>query len=329
MDTRPAVAEKARFAGKLGHQIFVDVIRPVEIPDQHCADGVERDQKRDDDKRQAPDLDVVAEKNQDRDAHDQHKPSAGRADTLRILDRRRGRKAIKGGCLGGIGKAPRDQPVTLAGKLVDQADRFDLNHIGHRDAEGSDDQRHIHEQAEPSPNGRPVLPCAVHGMFQRDDQHHQRQNHGEEPFAGEFAKLEPVISGDVAQALVKARDAWDGIHQADDDKPDRKPVQERTCSGDIRLWCRGRWRLVRLLLRHRSMFPPNKGCPGRPMAAARQCLARLQITAWRNPGRYSRPLPRRGPHRGGISVASRRTCRLWLCRQPRQARPGAGRVSST
>ena len=34
---------------------------------------------------------------------------------------------------------------------------------------------------------------------------------------------------------VKARDAGDGIHQADDDKPDGKPVQERTCSGDIRL----------------------------------------------------------------------------------------------
>ena len=86
---------------------------------------------------------VVAEENQDRDAHDQHKPSAGCADTLRILDRRRGRKAVKGGCLGGIGKAPRDQPVTLAGKLVDQADRLDLNHIGHRDAEGSDDQAEI------------------------------------------------------------------------------------------------------------------------------------------------------------------------------------------
>ena len=75
-------------------------------------------------------------------------------------------------------------------------------------------------------------------MFQRDDQHHQRQHHGEEPFAGEFAQLEPVLAGQVAQALVEPRNTGDRIQQADDDKADSQPVKERTGRGQIGLWRR-------------------------------------------------------------------------------------------
>ena len=151
MDTRSPVAEKARLAGKFGHQIFVDVVGTVKIPDQDGADGVERNQKCDDDKRQSPDLDVVSEENQDRHTHDQNQPAAGGADTLRVLDSRRCRQAVQFCRLCRICETSGDQPVTLAGELVDQADGLDLDDIGHRNAEGGDDQRHIHEQPEASP----------------------------------------------------------------------------------------------------------------------------------------------------------------------------------
>ena len=162
MYARPPVAQEARLAGEFGHQIFVDVVRTVEIPDEDGADGVERDQKRDDDQRQAPDLDVVSEENQDRHTHDQDQPAAGGADTLRVLDGRWRRQAIQFRRLGRVRKASGDQPVTLAGELVDQADGLNLDDIGQGDAEGGDDERHIHEQPEPSPQCRPVLPGLVH-----------------------------------------------------------------------------------------------------------------------------------------------------------------------
>ena len=108
MDTRSPVAEKARLAGKFGHQIFVDVVGTVKIPDKDGADGVERNQKCDDDKRQSPDLDVVSEENQDRHTHDQNQPAAGCADTLRVLDGCRRRQAIQFRRLGRIREASGD-----------------------------------------------------------------------------------------------------------------------------------------------------------------------------------------------------------------------------
>ena len=165
-------------------------------------------------------------------------------------------------------------------------------------------------------------------MFQRDDQHHQRQHQGEEPFAGELAQLEPVLSCQVAQSLVKSRNARDRIQQTGDDKADSQPVQEGAGRGQIGL-CRSWGRFVRhvvLLPRNQRSFfnVSKKKCPGRCLTTARHYSGQAFLTAWRSQERCSRPLPRRAPHRGGISEASRRTCRWWRCRQFRRATPAAG-----
>ena len=87
MNVRNAVEERSRLSPQFGHQIFVDVFWPVEVPNQHGANGVKRDADGYGDQRKSPDFDVVSQEHQDRHAHDGNQPYASRTDAFWILNR--------------------------------------------------------------------------------------------------------------------------------------------------------------------------------------------------------------------------------------------------
>ena len=129
MHVRHAIQKGTWFASQLGHQVFVDVLRPMEIPHQYGADGVERDDNRNQHQRQSPDLDVVAQENQHPDPYDRHQPDTGGRDAFGVFNRIRDRQPHGFGeldlCFQGFSHDPR----AFAGDGIDQTDAVDLDQI--------------------------------------------------------------------------------------------------------------------------------------------------------------------------------------------------------
>ena len=90
--TRSAIAEHARFTRKLGHEIFVYIFSAVYVPNQRCDDRVCCNQDRNDHQWQAPDFDVVGQKHNNREANDQHQPTARRVYALGVFHSRHRRQ---------------------------------------------------------------------------------------------------------------------------------------------------------------------------------------------------------------------------------------------
>ena len=86
MHIRHTIEKRSRFAPKLGHIIFIYVIWSVEVPDKHGDDGVCSDTEGNGHKGQSPDLDIVAQKDNQGAAHDGNQPDARRANTFGVFD---------------------------------------------------------------------------------------------------------------------------------------------------------------------------------------------------------------------------------------------------
>ena len=226
MNTGPPVGQHARLAGQLGHQIFVDVVGTVEIPDKNGDDGVGRDQDCHQNQRQPPDLDVVGQEHDDRETCNQHQPAAGIVDAFRIVDGGWRLHTQKLGKLALGLQAFLDQARPVTGDLVDQADGLDLDDIGDGDGGRHQHKCQIHEQAKSASPDRRLGPASPHRMFERDDCHHQREKGGIKPFKGEFAEGHSLHACQRRRKIVIAGNTRRHIDQSDDDHRHRQPIDK-------------------------------------------------------------------------------------------------------
>ena len=216
MDVGPPVGQRSRLPPQLGHQVFRNVVRPVPVPDQHRNDRVGRDGDGDHDQRQAPDLHVVAKENHHRPADDGEQPYSGRVQALRVLDAVGDRQTVQFGEFPLFREASGDQLRPFAGDLVDQADGFDLDQICQAQRHRHCDERNVHEQTERASDRRPPGPVAPHGMFQRNDGHHQDEDQWIERLVGEFSNPEVFRSCQIKRQIIQPRNTGDRVHKSDD-----------------------------------------------------------------------------------------------------------------
>ena len=226
MDPRPAVPQRSRVAAELGHQVLVHALGTEEIPDEDGDDGVGGDQYRDQDQRKSPDLDVVGKENHDREPDDGHDPALGGVETLRVFHRLRLRQAEDRGVFLLDLEALGDQPRAVAGDLVDDADRLDLDDVGHRNGDRHGYQRQVHEQAETAAKMALAGPGTPHRVMQRDRQHHQREEERVVVLEPELADDEPGVPDDVPRQIVDAGDPRHRVDQTDQDERDRQEVDD-------------------------------------------------------------------------------------------------------
>ena len=163
MHIGPPIKEGAGLAAQFGHQVFVDVVRPVEIPHQHRGDGIQRDGQRHQHQRQAPDFDIIAQEYHHGDTHDQHQPNARVGGTFRVFNGVRHRQTVFFGKGDFRLQRFRNHTRAFTSELVNDTDRVDFNQIGDRNHQGADHKRHIHKQSKGPP--RRTRPRPPHGVL--------------------------------------------------------------------------------------------------------------------------------------------------------------------
>ena len=119
-----------RLTTQFGHQVFVDVIWPMKIPNHHSPNGIKRNRKCNEDKRQPPNLDVVSQEYKHRDTHNHDKPNARCGAALGIIYGIWSRQSVFFGKNNFGLKRLCDQSCAVPVQQVNDAYAVDLNKIG-------------------------------------------------------------------------------------------------------------------------------------------------------------------------------------------------------
>ena len=248
MNLGPAVDQLAGFASQLGHQVLVDVLGAVDVPDQHGEHRVGGDSNGHRDERKPPDLDVVREENRDRAAHDCEQPYSERVHALGIFH------AVRNGQPEGpreflfFLERPCDQFRSLSRQLIDQADRFDFHEVGHADRQRHRDESDVHSQARGLGPGRTASERPEKRVFEGHDRHHDHECGRMQIFVRELPDSERRIVRHAASPVVETRESRNVVHDpySHEKQPER---QGSDLAG----------RQFRVRRRHLS---PGKGTPG-------------------------------------------------------------------